>query len=342
MDFGDRKFRILKFIIDDYISTGLPVGSGKISKKPSISVSSATIRNDMANLENLGLLLQPHTSAGRIPSDLGYRMYVDFLKSSESTSLRVIDSKTKSLLFTNQSQIEDIIKSALSILSKLTGLCSIISLPLFKKSRLKNMKLIKINEMKVMLIMVSDTGAVKNITLPISYVPQNILDVIAGSMLEMFVDTQIEEINIKSIYSIRDMLSDYAPIIDYLIPILRDSLKEIEDYEIYVDGVNSIFELNEFSDIVRARKFLDLVENKDLLYNVLKDAKDDMLVRIGKENKFNDMHNLSLIASPYKFNGVNEGRIGVIGPTRMSYEDVMRDVDSVSEALSYVFSGIKL
>lgn len=342
MDFRDRKFRILKFIIDDYISTGVPVGSSKISKKPSVSVSSATIRNEMANLEDLGFLMQPHTSAGRVPSDLGYRMYVDFLKSSESTQLRVMNDRTRTLLCASQTQIEDIIKSALSMLSELTGLCSIISLPLFKKSKLKNMKLVKVNESKVMMIMVSDTGVVKNITLPISYIPQDVLDRIAQSMLEIFYNTEIELMNIKSIYSIRDTLNEYSSVIDYLIPILRDSLKEIDDFEIYVDGVDRIFELNEFSDMVRAKKFLDLIKNKDMLYNVLKDAKDDMIVKIGKENKFNDMHNLSLVASPYKFNGLNEGRIGVIGPTRMSYEDVMRDVDSVSDTLSYVFSGIKL
>ena len=129
---------------------------------------------------------------------------------------------------------------------------------------------------------------------------------------------------------------------DYLIPILRDSLKEIEDFEIYVDGVNAIFEMNEFSDMVRAKRFLELIKNKDLLFKVLREADDGLLVRIGKENRYDELHNLTLVASPYKFNGVNDGRIGVIGPTRMSYENAIKSVKAVSNTLSNIFSGIHL
>lgn len=343
MKLGDRKLKILKIIIDDYVNTGLPVCSSKISKEPNMSVSSATIRNEMADLENLGLLFQPHTSAGRIPSDVGYRYYVDLI-SKEKNYYKNNNLILQSLILSNEIEIEEIIKEALKQLTEMTGLTSIISLPLFKKSKLKNMKLIRVNDSKVLLIMVSDSGVVKNITLPISNLSQKILDLISESLLSLFIDTQIESINVKKIYNLKniDELSKYNDVVDYLIPILRNSLKEIENFELYVDGVNKIFDMKEFSDVVRAKKFLDLINDKNLLFEILKEANDGIIVKIGKENKFDELQNLTLVASSYKFNGVNDGRIGIIAPTRIPYEDVIDSIKIVSNTLSNIFSGISL
>jgi heat-inducible transcriptional repressor len=341
MQLGDRKMRILKVIIDDYINTAQPVGSRTISKKPSIAVSSATIRNEMADLEELGLLVQPHTSAGRIPSDMGYRLYVDFMK--DHYDLRS-DQKAlvQSLLVSNLIEIEDIILHAVSLLSELTGLTTVISLPLFKKSKLVNMKIVKINEKKALLIMVSDSGVVKNISLGIDNLNQEVLDLIATCLLKRFYNTTIETINVREIFAIKQTLGEYGHVIDYLIPILRDSLKDIKEFEVYVDGVNSIFQLPEFGDLTVAKRFLDMMSDKDLIYKILEEAKDDMIVKIGKENIRDELHNLTVIAAPYKFNGENDGRIGIIGPTRMNYDHVMTTVRYMADTLTNIFSGIYL
>lgn len=341
MQLGDRKLRILKVIIDDYIDTAQPVGSRTISKKPSMAVSSATIRNEMADLEDLGLLLQPHTSAGRIPSDLGYRLYVDFMK--DAYDLKA-DQKAlvQSLLVTNIIEMEDIILHAVSLLSKLTGLTTVISLPLFKKSNLVNMKIVKINEKKALLIMVSDTGVVKNIALGIDDLNQDVLDSIVDCLLKRFKGTAIEAINVREIFAIKQTFGQYGDVIDYLIPILRDSLKDIKDFEVYVDGVNSVFQLPEFNDISTAKKFLDMMSDKDLIYRALEDASEKMIVRIGRENVLDELKNLTVIAAPYKFNGVNDGRIGVIGPMRMNYDQVMTTVSYIADTLTTIFSGIHL
>lgn len=341
MELGGRKLSILKIIIDDYINTGQPVGSRTVSKKPAVGVSSATIRNEMADLEELGYLLQPHTSAGRIPSDIGYRLYVDLI--SENIGLNAEEKKlVKSLLFVKGHQLEDLIDYALKILTDMTGLTTIISLPLFKKSKLQNMKLIKVNDNKVLLIMISDTGVIKNISLPISGAGQEQLDSIASAMLSRFKDTTIENISVKEVYKMRDELKECAEFVDYLIPILRDSLRELSDYEIYVGGKSKIFEINEFSDIRKARDFLDLISDKNLLFSVLESASDEVLVKIGAENKDGKFKDLSVVVSPYKFNGFNDGRVAVIGPTRMDYERVIPSVKFTANTLSNLFSGIDL
>ncbi len=341
MQLGDRKLRILKVIIDDYIHTAQPVGSRAISKKPTISVSSATIRNEMADLEELGYLFQPHTSAGRVPSDLGYRMYVDFLGSTSNMGAAE-KQMIRSLLASNVIEVEDVILHAVAILSELTGLPTVISLPLFKKSKLKNMKLIKVNESKVLMIMVSDTGVIKNIHLGIKDLHQVVLDDIAACLLNKFEGVAIEEISVRKIFSLKDELKRYDNVIDYLIPILKESLKDIEDYEVYVDGVNNIFQFPEFGNVERAKQFLELMKDKHLLYQAIDGADRELMVRIGKENNIKALTEMSVVAAPYKFSGQKDGRIAVIGPTRMNYDHVMPIVDYVSDVLSNIFSGINL
>ena len=339
---ADRKLKILKAIIDDYIDTAQPIGSRTIAKKSSIGVSPATIRNEMADLEDLGYLLQPHTSAGRVPSDLGYRIYVDSLIAHE-----ILDSEKqkliRSLLLNNIIDAEDIVNHATKILSDLTGLTVVTSLPLFKKSKLRNMKLVKVNDTKVLLILVSDSGVVKSINLGIRDIKQFVLDKIADTMLDKFYDTAIDSINVKSFYSIRSELGEYSAVVDYLIPILRDCLKEIEDFEIYVDGINNIFKLPEFNDVGKAKKFLELINNKSLLYDSIKNVnEDDTTIWIGAENRIDELKDLTVISTPYKFNGKQDGRIGIIGPTRMDYEKALSALEFLRDTLSDVFSGIYL
>ncbi len=343
VDLGSRKLSILKVIIDDYINTGQPVGSRTISKKPDIGVSSATIRNEMADLEELGYLLQPHTSAGRIPSDFGYRLYVDLLDNRNVLSEEERDI-LRSLLISNTIELEDVITHTLGKLTNLTKLTTVISLPLFKKSKLENMKLIKVNSQRTLLIMVSDTGVVKNISLAIGDCEQATLDLISDGLLSRFKNSTIEEINIKDIYALKNdlKLKNAGELIDYLLPLLRDSLKEVKDFELYVSGAHNIFDIAEFNDMRRAKKFFDLISNKDLLFDVLREAEDDIIVKIGSENKYEELKELTLIASPYKFNGANEGRIGVIGPTRIDYDRTISAVNYTANILTSIFSGINL
>jgi heat-inducible transcriptional repressor len=342
MILGDRKLKILKVIIDDYISTAQPIGSRTISKKPSMQISSATIRNEMADLEELGYLVQPHTSAGRIPSDKGYRVYVDSLMNHI-----LLDGEQRhlirSLLVNNIINAEDVVVHATQLLSKITGLTAVTSLPLFKKSTLMNMKLVKISDTKAMLILVSDSGVVKNLTLAIRDVNQKVLDVIADCMLRRFENIPIEDINVKSISSIRSELGEHEALLDYLVPVLKSSLREIEDFEVYTAGVNNIFKLPEFDNVQKAKSFLDLMDDKHLLYESIKEVEDDSIkIWIGNENLHESLQELSVIVAPYSFSNKNDGRLCIIGPTRMDYEQVISVIEYIRRTLSDVFSGIYL
>ncbi len=341
MQLGERKLKILKVIIDDYISTAQPVGSRSISKKPTIEVSSATIRNEMADLEELGYLLQPHTSAGRVPSDLAYRIYVDKLRTANNLSA-ADRSLVQSLLVSNVIEVEDVLVHALNILAEITRLPAVIALPLFRKSKLENMKLIRINDSKVLLIIVSDTGVVKNVHLALKDLTQDVLDDIAHCLLNHFHGIEIEKIGVKQLSILREEMKAYADIIDYLIPILRDSLKETDKIEVYVSGFDNIFYHREFSDLEKARQIIALLKDKDLLYQIVSPISEQLSVKIGAENEVEAMKELSLIAAPYKFNGINDGRIAVIGPTRINYDAIIPAVQYIADALSNIFSGISL
>lgn len=342
MILGDRKLKILKVIIDDYISTAQPIGSRTISKKPSMQISSATIRNEMADLEELGYLVQPHTSAGRIPSDKGYRIYVDSLMDHN-----LLDGEQRhlirSLLVNNIINAEDVVVHATQLLSKITGLTAVTSLPLFKKSTLRNMKLVKISDSKALLILVSDSGVVKNLNLAVRDVNQKTLDIIADCMLRRFENIPIEDINVKSISSIRKELGEHEALLDYLVPVLKSSLREIEDFEVYTAGVNNIFKLPEFDNVQKAKSFLDLMDDKHLLYDSIKDVEDDSIkIRIGNENFHVSLQELSVIVAPYSFSNKNDGRLCIIGPTRMDYERIISVIEYIRKTLSDVFSGIYL
>lgn len=342
MNMGDRKLQILKFIIDDFISTAQPIGSRTIAKKYTLGLSSATIRNEMADLEELGYLEQPHTSAGRVPSDLGYRLYVDSLmkQGTLGTEQKQI---IQSLLMNRIIEVDDVISQATKLLSNMTHMTSFISLPLFKKSKLANMKLVKINDSKVLLILVSDSGVVKSIQLGLRDVEQDVLDNISNGLLKRLLGATIEDINVKKISGLKLECPDYGSVVDYLIPILKDTLRDIDDVELCLEGAKTIFDLPEFHDVIKAKQFLMAIENKDLLYQVIRNLDDKGInVKIGAEIGVEEFKECSVVGAAYHFNDESIGRIGVLGPTRMEYGKIISVVDYIRKTLSDIFSGIYL
>lgn len=344
MKASDRKMRILKVIIDDFIDTAQPVGSRTIAKKYPLGVSSATIRNEMADLEDLGYLTQPHTSAGRIPSDMGYRIYVDSLLSSDRNISKEKMQLIRGLLINRVIEVEDIIEEAVELLSKLTGGTALITMPQFKKSRLENIKLVRINDSKVLLIFVVDSGVYK--TLPISFLgtTQEMLDELTSHLLANMKGSNIEDINIRMISSIKQSLPEYAPGIDYLIPLFKKLLLEFDDVDIYIHGSKNILNMPEFYDVQKAARLLSVLENKELMYKLLgaDDDSDGIKVKIGAEIGIEELNDCSMISSSYKFNGSYVGRIGIVGVKRMDYGLTLSVIDYVRETLSELFLGINL
>ncbi|MBF4694907.1 heat-inducible transcriptional repressor HrcA [Fusibacter ferrireducens] len=339
---SERQLRILEAIIVDFIDTAQPVGSRTISKKYPLGISSATIRNEMADLEELGYLEQPHTSAGRVPSELGYRLYVDSL-----TNLHTIGTEQKeliqSLLLKRIIEANDIADQSAKILADFTGLVAVVTIPQFNKCRLANFKMVKVTDTKVLLILVTDNGIVKNVQLGISNTDQYILDKISDTMLSFLMGETIKNIDVRLISKLKEKLSSFGDIVDYLIPILKDAFKNLDDNEIHVAGEQNILSILEFSESERAKQifnFLKSSENLKALAQTMDTSK--LSIKIGTEIGIKELEDCSVISSMYKVDGKNEGKILVIGPKRIDYGSVISIVNYISNTLSDLFSGIYL
>lgn len=339
---SDRQLKILAAIISDFIDTAQPVGSRTISKKYPLGISSATIRNEMADLEELGYLLQPHTSAGRVPSDLGYRLYVDSLIGEHSIPQREKEV-IQTLLLNKIIEAGDLAKQAVKLLSDFTQLVAIVSIPKFNKCRLANLKLIKVSDSRVILILVTDTGIVKNIQLALSNTEQFVLDKISDTMLDNLCGETIENIDVRAISKIKEKLSMFGNIVDYLIPILRDALKSLNGTELYIEGVSHLLSTYEFSDTEKARAIFEYINDIEQIEALLESMPPNTLsIKIGTEIGIETLDDCSLVASSYKVDGNNAGRILILGPKRMDYGMVVSTVNYISNTLSDVFSGIYL
>lgn len=339
---SDRQLKILKAIINDFIDTAQPVGSRTISKKYLLGTSSATIRNEMADLEELGYLLQPHTSAGRIPSDLGYRLYVDMLSDDGRIGTRQ-RQLIQSLLMNRIIEAGDIAKQSAQLLSEFTELTALVSVPKFSKCRLANLKLVKVSDTKVMLILVTDTGIVKNIQLALNDTEQPVLDTIAETMLQYLYGETIERIDVRAIGRIKEKLNPVGDVVDYLIPILRDALKHLEGTDFYVDGIAHLLSTREFSDTERAKDLFDYLRDEANLEALIETLPAEKLtIRIGSEIGLEALNTCSIVSASYAVEGTNSGKIIVLGPKRMDYGGVISIVNYVCNTLSDVFSGIIL
>jgi heat-inducible transcriptional repressor len=339
----DRKLKILQVIIDDFIRTAQPVGSRTLAKKYGLGISSATIRNEMADLEDLGLLTQPHTSAGRVPSEDGYRLYVDSLMQNRKLDIQQKDLIRK-LLLHRVIEIDDVIKQTSAIMSDMTGLVSMVSLPQFKKSKLANMKLIKVTDSKVLLILVSNSGIVKNLTLAMSDINQRVLDMISDTLLQKLLGTPIEEITPKAIHNIKKELVEYSDLIEYLVPLLRDTLREIDDVDVQLDGINNIFNYAEYQNVDKVRELYEKLTAKGFQSMIVntRPMTDDVSIGIGKNNQLEDLSECSIVSTNYRFNGKQAGTLCFIGPTRMDYSLAVSVMGYIKETLEGIFSGIYL
>ncbi len=339
---SQRQLRILEAIISDFIDTAQPVGSRTISKKYPLGISSATIRNEMADLEELGYLEQPHTSSGRIPSDLGYRLYVDSLVNLHSISIEEKEL-IQTLLLNRLIEANDVAEQSAKLIANFTNLVAIVTIPQFNKCNLANLKLIKVSDSKVLLILVTDTGVVKNVQLALNNTDQFILDKIADTLIAVLQGQTIEMIDMRSIVSIKEKLHGFGDMIDYLIPILRDAFKNLRDNDRFIAGEENLLNIPEFSEIGKARTIFNFVRNEESISELLNTIDNTKLsIRIGSEIDIPELEECALVSSSYKVDGKMDGKIVVLGSKRMDYGNVISFVNYISNTLSDLFSGITL
>lgn len=340
MDLGARKRLILQAIIEDYINTAEPVGSRTISKKYLTGTSPATIRNEMADLEDMGYIEQPHTSAGRVPSDKGYRLYVDKIMKQNTVNDAQKEMIKKEFLDT-LGEIDRLVKHTSKLLSQMTHYTSIAMTPQLRRTNIKHVQLIRIDAATILAVIITDAGIVKNSVLRIGQdVQSDILIKITNMLNEKLAGLNIVDIENLNLEYMMNNSMGHGEIIEQIVPELIQTLFYSDTAEIYHDGVSNLLNLPEYSDINKARSFLNTMEEKSLLFQVLNEAKDDISVSIGSENKLEQFRDCSLITATYKINGKTIGSIGIIGPTRMEYSKAISVVECMTNNLSEILTRI--
>lgn len=343
MSLDNRKVKILKAIISSYIDNAEAVGSRTISKKYELGVSPATIRNEMSDLEEMGFLIQPHASAGRIPTDKAYRYYVDDLwKKVLGLNNPNID-QLRNIIEDKANEMDSVFKNSVRILSQFTKYTSFIVSPQLKQSAIKRIQLVPITDRKILLVIVLQSNIVKQVNIRLnSPIPLDQMEKISVSLTEKLYGYKLEDIDtikdslIKELYHLRESSNES---LFELLPYLVEQLGKLEDFNVYSDGLTNILDLPEYNDVVKAREFISFVEDKDSMAKLFQyTGENDLEISIGRENQYEQLRDCSLITATYKLNGKLIGKIGVIGPTRMDYTKVISTVKSMSDAMNEIIN----
>lgn len=334
MELNDRKIKILKAIVSSYIHEGEAIGSRTISKKYDLGISSATVRNEMSDLEELGFLVQPHTSAGRVPTDKAYRLYVD--KIIRNSSMNKYNEQIKKILQGEIDEMEKFIRNSARILSQFTKYTSFVMTPQLKESKLKRIQLVPISENKLLMVIVTENNLVKNVILNMKIpVPEDQMNRISNLLTQKLEGRQLKSLDkdlynhiSKEIYSIRESFDDKF---DDVFMLLLNTMKQYEKVDVYYDGLTNILNYPEYSNTEKAKELLSFMEDKKSMASVLMDETgEDLAVSIGNENKYDEIKQCSVVSATYKLNGIIIGKIGLIGPTRMDYKNVISMVKALS------------
>ena len=337
-----RKKRILQAIIQEHIISASPIGSRTLAKKYDLDVSPATIRNEMADLEDLDYLEQPHTSAGRVPSDKGYRYYVDQIVSREKNEVPGVIKNIESL-YQDLQDVQDIISGMAKMLSKMTHYTAMVSEPKSQISRLRKVEIMQLADNSLILVLVTDTGMVNNkiINLDQSLSARKI------SYLNSFLSEKLENrllVNLDSNY-LKEIEKELMARLDLSVDLFKQFYNEFEGVfepggvKVYLGGTSYILEQPEFNDLEKVKKMLKLLDQEEMLSKIINSISgSDLEIKIGQENEVEDIKNCSLVVATYFISNRAVGKIGVIGPTRMEYPHVISSVDVISDFLGKLIS----
>lgn len=332
---NDRKLKILSAIINDYINTAEPVGSRTLAKKYDLGISSATIRNEMADLEDMGYIEQLHSSSGRKPSDKGYRFYVDQIMQISRLSPEEENIIKTQLINATLFEVDRIVRQATILLSELTKLISVVKTPSVGESRIKSIQLMGIDNINIVSVIVTDSGLIRNNIIRVNKVLSNqTLNKINNLLNHRLKNLSIDMINLEVINNLKKDLSGYEDIFDAIIPHLYDSLKDKgNNSEVYFEGLTNILNYPEFKDIEKARGILSFVDDGSNIKNIL-NSKSKISIRIGHENYIQGAKECSIISTVYSLGERQLGSIGVIGPTRIPYSKVVSILTKVTKELN--------
>lgn len=327
-----RKRKILEAIIEDYIATAEPVGSRTLAKNYNLGISPATIRNEMADLEEMGYLEQPHTSAGRVPSDKGYRAYVDAILMNR----RALRSNDFMNIKTMRSGgIDRLLRDTLKIISDLTEYTSIALTPHAARSTIKQLELIPFNENSLVVVLVTEAGTINDNIIKLNNVISiKEIDLLNVNLNRIFKGHNVEEIDNRMIEDLQNSVN--LPLdISWLVDVIRNLLISETDTEVLVEGTTNFFKFPEYRDIDRIKTILSFIEDSKMIIQLLMPISDnDISITIGSENNIEEVKDCSIITVTYNIKGKHAGTISLIGPKRMDYEKAINIMDSVGSRLN--------
>ena len=338
MELSERKLRILQAIVSDFIYSAEPVGSRTLSRKYDMGISPATIRNEMSDLEDMGYLTHPHTSAGRVPSDRAYRLYVNELMRRyelPEEEKQIISRK----LHSNLSELNKTIEHAAQLLSEITNLTSFAITPKQDEDKLKYVNILPVDENTVVLMIVAESGKVSNTALKIKvpYTDER-LDLLSKVMTYNYKGRSLTDIlTMDIIKNFETDIEAMSKLAESIVPNFMNTLENMLNVELYMGGLTNIFALPEYNDLEKAKLFLEMVNRKKEMKNVLVNRDSGVIITIGAENSDEIMQDCSLITATYRINGKLVGKLGVIGPTRMKYDEVTSVIEYMTENLSNTF-----
>lgn len=346
LDLDERKLKILQAIIRNYLETGEPVGSRTISKYTDLNLSSATIRNEMSDLEELGYILQPHTSAGRIPSDKGYRLYVDRMMLEKEEQLNQATQEVKEMqriLLEREDKMESVLKQMAKMLAANTNYATMISAPQVRGNKLKFIQLSRVDKHQLLTTIVVEGNVIKNSMITVG----EQLDDETLLKLNILLNTNlnglpIEEINLAMIANLKQQAGDHANIVAEVMDAVASQIKNDENIEIYTSGANNIFKYPELADNQRASELITTFEEKQLLTELVNETLTDetgtgIQVYIGNETPVKTMKDCSVVTATYELEEGMKGTIGIIGPRRMDYDKVIDTLKTLKSQLDTIY-----
>ncbi|MBR7111318.1 MAG: heat-inducible transcription repressor HrcA [Clostridia bacterium] len=341
-ELSDRKKLILKTIVEAHIRGGEPVGSKYITESKHLTCSSATIRNEMAELESLGYLEQPHTSAGRVPSKLGYRLYVDTLLEEYAMTAKEI-AQINQLMKIKMSELDQILDKASKVASAVTNYTGFAI-----KSRARSVTVTKyeaalIDAHSFVLIVVASNGSVKTRNVIVdSVIDEHILARLTAALNDLVVGVDAEGISLSVMISLENRLSGDSVLVNTVMKSIYEMLGELDSGELKVSGLDRLLQYPEFADAENLGELLGAFERKnDILDLVPETDGEDVNVVIGKESSVKVINNSTLVFKPIRSNGKTVGAIGVIGPLRMDYARVLTTLDNLGGNISYLLNETK-
>ncbi len=339
MELDERKKKILKAVIRNYLETGEPVGSRTISKYTDLNLSSATIRNEMADLEEMGYILQPHTSAGRIPSDQGYRFYVDTMMEEKDREF----VELKEMLLERQDKMETLLKQVAKVVAQNTQYAAMISAPSMHRNKVKFIQLSRLNPEQLLAVIVVEGNVIKNNIIPIAdeISDENLLK------LNILLNTQLngltmEEINLGIIAALKQQAGVHGSLIGEVIDAVGDAIKADVDPEIYTSGTNNIFRYPELTDNGKASELVGTFEEKQQLGSLIQESLETdpgtgIQVYIGDEAPIKSMKDCSVVTATYELGEGMKGTIGIVGPKRMDYDKVIGTLRTIQSKLDELY-----